>query len=130
MKQTLFREKYPVFTLEVEKDETTFGSVDEIIAFFKEKIDTHRTARYIAIFDHYAHTKSLEGGVISDDILAAKNLVFCFGPQLPNPQVMALRPRSIGVTELKDRFVVNFMEAPMVAANIAMEEWARAIKNK
>lgn len=130
MRQTLFQERYPVYTLEVEKHETTFDSVDEIIAYFKDRIDNHRTARYIATFDHYAHTKSLEGGMVSDDIRAAQNIVFCFGPQLPNAQVMALRPRSIGVTELADRFVINFMEAPMPAANIAMEEWAEAVRNK
>jgi hypothetical protein len=129
MKQSLFQEKYPIFTLEVNKDETAFRSVDGIIAFFKERIDAHDVARFIATFDHYSHTKSLEAGQISADILDAKNIVFCFGIALPNPAVMAVRPRSIGVTELSDRFVINFMEAPMPVANNSMESWAKAVKN-
>jgi hypothetical protein len=60
----------------------------------------------------------------------AKNLVFCFGIKLPNPAVMAVRPRSIGVTQTARGFVVNFMEAPMPKANTAMEAWALSLKNR
>lgn len=130
MKQSLFQEKYPVFTLEIEKSETTFCTVDEIVAYLKAKIDAHEATRFIAVFDHYGHTRELAQGQISPDILSAKNIVFCFGIQLPNPQVMAVRPRSIGVTELQDRFVINFLEAPMPVANTAMEEWVKSVKNK
>jgi hypothetical protein len=62
-------------------------------------------------------------------ILDAKNIVFCFGFTIPNPQVLGLRPRSIGVAETDDTFVVSFMEAPMPVANVAMETWAMAIRN-
>ncbi len=129
MKQMLFQEKYPIYTLEVMKSETSFKTVDEIIAFFKEKIDSHDIARFIAIFDHYAHTKALPMGQVSDDILDAKNIIFCFGTALPGPAVMAVRPRSIGVTELKDRFVINFLEAPMPLANNSMEAWSKSVAN-
>ena len=129
MKQTLFQEKYPLFTLEVLKSETTFNSVDEILAFFKEKIDAHDVASFIATFDHYHHTQALPMGQVSPAILDAKNIIFCFGTALPAPAVMAVRPRSIGVTELQDRFVINFMEAPMPLANNSMEAWAKAVAN-
>ena len=36
MKHTLLQERYPVFTLEVEKQETDFSTTDEIIAFLKQ----------------------------------------------------------------------------------------------
>ncbi len=130
MKHTLLQEKYPVFTLEVEKQETNFQSVSEIIDYLKQRIDEHKVARYIASFDHYDHTSGLEEGQISEEILDAKNIVFCFGIALPNPQVMAVRPRSIGVVELANCFIITFMEAPMPVANVAMEEWARSVKNK
>ena len=81
------------------------------------------------MFDHYSHTSSLPEGEIAPEIKDAKNLVFCFGIKLPGPQVMAVRPRSIGVTELEDKFIVNFMEAPMPIANTTMEAWAKSIKN-
>ncbi len=129
MKQTLFQEKYPVFSLEVEKSETAFQTTDEIIGFFKNQIDQHRIARFIATFDHYAHTKSLEEGRINKKIIDAKNIIFCFGITLPEPQSMAVRPRSIGVVELSDHFIITFMEAPMPLANIAMEKWAGSIRN-
>jgi hypothetical protein len=129
MKQSLVQETYPVFTLEVDKSETTFKTVDEIIEFLKEKVETHRAATYIATFDHYAHTKSLAEGKIDKSILDAKNILFCFGFTIPNPQVLGLRPRSIGVAETDDGFVISFMEAPMPVANVAMESWAMTIRN-
>ena len=121
MKQSIFQEKYPVFSLELDKGDTSFRNVDEIIAELKQKIEEHPAARFIAVFDHYSHTK---------DILDAKNVVFCFGIKLPNTAVMAVRPRSIGVSQTTKGFVVNFMEAPMPQANAAMEAWALSLKNR
>ncbi len=130
MKQTLLQEKYPVFTVEINKADTSYQNVDEIISYLKQRVDEHRVAHYIGEFDHYSHTKGLEEGQIAEEILDAKNIIFCFGIALPNPQVMAVRPRSIGVVELADSFVITFMEAPMPVANNAMEEWASSIQNK
>jgi len=127
MKQTLLQEKYPVYTLVLNKAECAYTSVDEIIAYLRERIEAHPVARYIATFDHYAHTRSLPDGVVDDEILAAQNIVFCFGLALPDPQVLAVRPRSIGVAERADDFVITFMEAPMPLANSAMEEWAKSL---
>ncbi len=129
MKQMMLQDKYPVYVLEVAKDDTTFGSVDEIMDFLKGKIDEHPKVAYIATFDHYAHTKSI-GGEVADDIKAAKNIVFCFGVKLPKPGVLAVRPRSMGVADMGEKFVITFMEAPMPMANDAMQEWAKAIANK
>ncbi len=129
MKQTLLQETYPMFTLEVDKCETTLRSTDEVIGFLKEKIDTNRTATYIATFNHYTHTKNLDEGRIDKSILDAKNIIFCFGYTIPSPQVLGLRPRSIGVAEMEDCFVISFMEAPMPVANIAMETWALGIRD-
>jgi hypothetical protein len=130
MKQSIFQEKYPIFSLELDKAETNCESVDEIIAALKQKIEDHPAAQFIAIFDHYSHTKALPDGIIGTDMVDAKNLVFCFGIKLPNPAVMAVRPRSIGVTQTARGFVVNFMEAPMPQANTAMEAWALSLKNR
>jgi hypothetical protein len=129
MKQSLVQETYPVFTLEVDKSETTFKSVNGILDFLKEKIEDHRAATYIATFDHYAHTQSLAEGKIDNSILDAKNILFCFGFTIPNPQVLGLRPRSIGVAETEEGFVISFMEAPMPVANVVMESWAMSIRD-
>jgi hypothetical protein len=128
MKQMLLQEKYPVFVLELGKSETSCQSVDDIAARLKAAIAADSRVAWIAEFDHYAHTQKV-GGTIAPEIKAAKNLVFCFGMQLPNPQVLAVRPRSIGIADCGDKFVVNFMEAPMKPANDAMEGWAKALRD-
>jgi len=129
MKQITVLEKYPVFTLEVKKNETSYKNVDAILAYLKEKIDTHPVAVYIGEFDHYAHTNSLAEGEIAEDIKDAKNIICCFGKKLPKPVVLAVRPRSIGVADMGDGFVVSFLEAPNPEANSAMEDWVKSIVN-
>ena len=128
MKQTILQETYPVFVLELLKTETGYKSAGEIIAQLKANIEVHKVARFIAEFDHYAHTKALPEGQISPAILDAKNIVFCFGIALPNAEVLAVRPRSIGVAEFADKFVISFLEAPMPVANTAMEGWVKALR--
>lgn len=130
MKQSLLQEKYPIFHLELDKSETTFNNVGEILAYLKECVEAHNVAKYIATFDHYSHTKGLEQGEIDEAILDAQNIVFCFGISLPNPNVLAVRPRSIGVAETETGFIINFMEAPMPVANKAMEGWVKALRNR
>jgi hypothetical protein len=130
MKQTLLQAKYPVYTLEVTKPECRFADIDAIITHLRDCVEGHKIAKMIAEFDHIAHTSDLPEGEIASDILAAKHIVFCFGTHLPNPQVMAVRPRSIGVVDMGDRFVVSFLEAPMPLANNAMEGWVKALVNQ
>ncbi|HHD80664.1 MAG TPA: hypothetical protein ENK99_03540 [Campylobacterales bacterium] len=129
MKQTIMMEKYPIFELDIKKSETKFQTADEIIEYLKEKIDNHPIAVYIATFDHYSHTHSLDDGEIASEIVDAKNIVCCFGKQLPKANMLAVRPRSIGVAELNDEFVISFLEAPNPIANDAMESWVKGIVN-
>ena len=130
MKQITVMEKYPVFTVRIEKEETDYQTIDEIFTYLKVQIDLHPVAVYIGEFDHYAHTSSLAEGKISEEIIAAKNIICCFGKVLPKPEVLAVRPRSIGVAELENAFVVSFLEAPNPEANQAMEQWVKGIANQ
>lgn len=93
----------------------------------KAEAEVDPTVRLISVFDHYGHTKMI-GGEIRPDILAAKNLIFCFGTKLPDPTMLAVRPRSIGIAELPDRFVISFLEAPMPEANRKMTEWVLSLR--
>ena len=129
MKQTLLQEKYPVFVAEIGKDETSCQSVDAIVDYLKARIAEKDKVIFIGVFDHYAHTRGI-GGEINPDIRAAVDVIFCFGFALPNPQVLAVRPRSIGVADMGDRFVVSFLEAPMKPANEAMEAWVKGLRDK
>jgi len=130
MKQITMMDKYPAVTLTIEKSETTYSNVDEILGYLKEAIEAHPIAAYIGEFDHYSHTSNLEVGEIAEDILDAKNIICCFGKVLPKPEMLAVRPRAIGVAEMKEHFVVSFMEAPNPDAHATMEKWVKGIVNK
>lgn len=123
MQFTEFMDKYPVYSQEIQKSDSKFTSVDDILAVLESKVDASPVAKKIALFDHYAHTTSLADGEVAENIRAAKMLVFCFGIKLPNPLAMAPRPRSIGVCELDDRFVISFMEAPNPQMNDTIKQW-------
>ncbi len=129
MKQLHFQEKYPITVLDIAKTETSYDSVAAIAAYFKTCIASTPRVSYIGEFDHHAHTQAI-GGEINPEITAAINVLFCFGHALPNPQVLAVRPRSIGIADLGSHFVISFMDAPMKPANDAMQAWALALRNK
>ncbi len=129
MKQKIFKEKYHIFELEYKKSEIKYKSVDEIIAALQVKIDSHPVLAFIAIFDQYKHTRSLKDSEINPNIKAAKNIVFCFGKELPTPEVLAVRPRSIGVCEMQDSFILNFLEAPNEMATKTMEDFVKSLAN-
>jgi len=123
-------DKYPIHTIEIPKDKTSFTNVDEIISYLESLVEKHPIAIKIAIFDHYAHTSSIEDCVLGEDIKAAKNLVFCFGKQLPNTKMLAVRPRSIGVGDLGDKFEVSFLEVPNEQLQKTTYEWVKSILDK
>ena len=128
MKQTLLQEKYPIYVAEINKTETSCKTVDALIDYYKARIAENPRVQFIGVFDHYAHTRRIEGP-IAEGITAAVDIIFCFGFAIPNPQMLAVRPRSIGIAEMGDRFFISFLEAPMQPANEAMEAWTRGLRN-
>ncbi|MEA3384667.1 MAG: hypothetical protein U9Q20_08390 [Campylobacterota bacterium] len=127
MTKSIFMEKYPIYSLELLKNEVKQTGVAEIIEYFQEKIESHPVAKFIAIFDHYSHTKDLDGEIV-DGLLDAQNIIFCFGAAIPNTKILAARPRSIGVCEFEDKFVIEFIEAPKAELSVVMENWSKALK--
>lgn len=119
-------DKYPVYSLEISKNETVYKSVPEILAYFKNKIETHPIAAFIGVFDHYSHTKKLDGPMVAG-LKDAQNILFCFGPAIPDTKILAARPRSIGVCELEETFIVEFIEAPKEELHTLMESWAKGL---
>jgi len=93
-----------------------------------DRVEEHPKAAFIALFDHYSHTKNLPDGEIAPEIKDAKNVVFCFGPKIANAEMLAVRPRSIGVVDFGESFEVVFLEAPMEPINKIMEGWAKGLK--
>jgi len=123
MKKVIFKEKYHVMTKEIMKSATSMTKVEDFIDFYRQKIEAHPVTIFIGTFDHYSHTKGLADGEVAPEILAAQHIIFCFGKELPSPIVMGVRPRSFGISELSDRFIVSFQEAPKALANDAMMKW-------
>ncbi len=130
MKQAIAQTELPVFTLQLKPSECRFNSVDEIVGYLKEKIESHKAASYIATFDHLEHTLRLPEGQVAEGIDAAVNLVFCFGFTLQDPSQLATRPRSIGICHSNEGFTISFLEAPMPLVNALMEEWATSLKRQ
>jgi len=129
MEKIVLAERYLVNKKEILKTETTFTSVEEIESYLKAEIEKHPVAAYIATFDHYAHTKNLDG-MIPRDVLGALNVMCCFGMAIPNAEFMAIKPMSIAVVEKDENFVMSFIEAPAPSAQQAMSTWIAGIKNK
>ncbi|MCK9491708.1 MAG: hypothetical protein M0Q24_06430 [Sulfurimonas sp.] len=127
MTKTLLMDKYPIYSLELKKNEIKQKSVDEIIKYFVQMIEQHPIATNIAVFDHFTHTKSI-GGEIDESILDAQNVIFCFGAAIANSKILAVRPRSIGIVEFKDSFALEFMEAPNPKLQETMLEWVMKLK--
>ena len=126
MQKTIFMDKYPVFTLTLDKSEIRYKNVGEIVAYFKAEIEAHPIAQFIAVFDHYSHTKALNGAIM-EGLLDAQNVVFCFGPAIPNTKIVAVRPRSVAICELENAFVIEFIEAPKEEMHALMETWAKEL---
>ncbi|MEW6676376.1 MAG: DUF6858 family protein [Pseudomonadota bacterium] len=129
MKQSLLQEKYPVFVAEIDKSETTYQTLGAVVNYLKDRIAEKEKVQFIGTFDHYAHTQNI-GGEINPDIRGAVDVIFCFGFALPNPQVLAVRPRAIGVADMGEKYVVSFLEAPMKPANEAMEAWVKGLRDR
>jgi hypothetical protein len=127
MKQTPFEDRCPIFRLELARDECHFNSAQEILNHLKERVDEHKMARYIAEFDHFSHTKGLLEGEVNEEMLDARHIIFCFGNTLNDIDALAVRPRSIGIAEMRDRFQLTFLEAPQAMGSETMEQWIKAL---
>ncbi|MDQ1244696.1 MAG: hypothetical protein QG565_1036 [Campylobacterota bacterium] len=129
MKKTVFMDKYPIYSLELQKSEMKLTSAKDVATYFREKIENHPIAKFIALFDHYSHTKELNGQIM-EGLIDAQNIIFCFGQAIPNTKMLALRPRSIGICEFEDKIVIDFLEAPKEEIHQLMQEWTIELKNK
>lgn len=126
MKKTIFLDKYPIYTLELKKSEVAQKSIQEVAEYFEAKITAHPVAKLVAIFDNYAHTKAINGEIM-EGLTGAMNVLFCFGNAIPDTKILALRPRSIGICEFEDRFIIEFVEAPKEQMHDIMESWAKSL---
>lgn len=125
MEKINYKDIYPVYVQEILKDELKINSVNEICHFFIDKINAHSFAKNLGVFDHYTHTEDIEGGEMAENIKDAQNVLFCFGKKLPDPKMLSVRPRSIGICETDTHFVISFIEAPNPALTEIMVLWVK-----
>ncbi len=127
MKRSILLDTHPMYSLEILKSETDVTSINDIIEHFKVKIEENPEAKFITVFDHYKHTKELNGEIL-ESILDAKNLLFCFGHTIKNIEILAFRPKSIAICETKESFILEFLETPRPEVNAWMQSWIKALK--
>ena len=127
MTRSMLLDIHPMYAMEILKSEANVSNISQIIEHFKAKIEENPEADFITVFDHYAHTKKLNGEIL-DTILDAKNLIFCFGHTIKNMEILAFRPKSIAICETKDSFVLEFLETPRPEVNAWMQSWIKELK--
>ena len=116
-------DKYPVIVVKMQKDGLT---MEKIIENLKTKIESDPIATFIDVFDHYAHTKSINWE-ISDQVKDAKILLFCFGKAIAKPEILAVRPRNLVVVETENEFIFEWLEAPQQPANEKIAWWVNSL---
>ena len=125
MEKILLKDKYPVWKIEIEKSKLN-KTLDEIVDYFVEKIEKDPIAKLIGVFDHWQHTKLIWWDIL-EWIKWAKMVIFCFWKSIPSPLNLAVKPKSIGIAELNDKFVISFLEAPSEGANEKMRNWVNGL---
>ena len=128
MKRSILLDTHPMYSMKILKNEMKFSGIEETIEHFKIKIEENEEAVFITVFDHYAHTKSLNGTIL-DTIVDAKNLLFCFGHSIKDIDILAFRPKSIAICELKDSFVLEFLETPRPEVNGWISSWIKELSH-
>jgi len=118
---------YPIFYINIKKNNCKFIKIENISNFLKEEISKHPIASFIACFDHCNHTNNIEEKEMSQDIIGAKIISFCFGKKLTDPLQLSIRPRSIGIAETKENFIISCLESPNSQTNEIMQKWIKSL---
>ena len=128
MEKCQLKEMYPIYVQEFPKKEISIETLDDLCRYFNDQIEKDSLAKYICTFDHYAHTRALDGAIIEKNIIGAKIVLLCFGKKLLDPQILSVRPRAIGLCETESHFVVSFLEAPNPVMTETMIKWVHDLK--
>lgn len=116
--------------MELKRNEAEFRSADAIVDYLKVQIGNSESARFIKVFDRYAHTHGPYQGQVAPEIRAAKNLLFCFGLALQDPWALAFRPRYLGVAAVDTCFLISFLEPPTPVEGQLTENWVMGLANR
>jgi len=126
MKRSILLDTHPMYAMTILKSEMALNTLPEIIDYFKEKVEENPEAVFITVFDHYAHTKELNGQIM-EGLLNAQNFIFCFGHTIKNIDILAFRPKSIAIAETEESFTFEFLETPRPEVNAWMTSWIKGL---
>jgi len=127
MTRSILLDTHPMYAKKILKSEMEITDIPQIIEYFKQKMEENPEAVFITVFDHYAHTKELNGEIM-EGLVNAKNLIFCFGHTIKNIEILAFRPKSIVIAETEDSFVFEFLETPRPEVNAWMTSWIKGLQ--
>jgi hypothetical protein len=99
-----------------------------MIGRLRAKVEATPGATLIGVFDHRAHVATHPQGKIAPEIKDSKHILFCLAAAIPNPLIVAVRPRAVSVVELEDKFIISFLEAPVEGPNQAMAGWIEGLR--
>lgn len=119
--------RYPVWVEEIAKADTPWRDVDEIAAALSACIRHQAGSAFIGVFDHYGFNLRV-CEPLPIDMRDAKTILFCPGAKLLNPEGLALCPCAIGVADMGNRFVVSFLDAPVVSPVESLALWVEDLR--
>ncbi|MBN2234680.1 MAG: hypothetical protein JW706_05980, partial [Opitutales bacterium] len=120
-----YRGKFPIYSINLAKN-PLYYDLPSVAAALKSRISGHPVARHVADFDHQAFDPS-NNEERPAGLKNAMNVLFCLGPKMEEPHVIAIKPRSFGIAEYDRHFTISFMEAPSDKATETMKEWVRSL---
>jgi len=119
--------RYPVWVEEIAKADTPWHDVDEIAVVLQSSIQRHAGSAFIGVFDHYGLNIRM-GETLPFAMQDAKAILFCPGARLLNPMHLALCPCAIGVADMGNRFVISFLDTPVVSSTETLALWINNLR--
>jgi len=113
---------YPAWVEEIAKADTPWRDVDEIAAVLQGRIRRHSGSAFIGVFDHYGLNLRVSAA-LPLDMQDAKTILFCPGTKLLDPLLLALSPCAIGVADMGNRFVISFLDSPVIFPTETLNQW-------
>lgn len=108
----------------IDKGLCRLSSVDGIIDGLRGKIESHRSGRFIGVFDIREQLRPQDHDEQRKP--QCKNLLFCLS-ELSQATPTATRPCAISVCEMETSFTITYLAVAQPWANDAMKQWIEEV---
>ena len=120
------RAKDRVRVIEVAREDALCVAAWHAMDLLCERARLHRRVVAMLVVDRYSHSYRA-GAWIDPRIRDARELLLRFETGLPDPATLACEPHSIGVAELRDRFVLSTTVSRHTWINEAVGSWLHGL---